>query len=745
MTLLPSSAPFADLTLETSAFTGTAPPPRMLHSHAPLDFSYPLPYGARAHDDGVHFTVFSRSATGMRVLLYPHVHAQEPSEIIHLRRDTDRWGDVWSVFVPGLKTGQLYHFQADGPSDPVTGQRFDSRARLVDPYAQALAGDFQANADGIIRPPRCVVVEEHFDWQGDRHLRRRLADTVIYELHVAGFTKSPTAEVTRPGTYLGLIEKIPYLKALGVTAVELMPVHEFPILDWTGFPPERFNYWGYDPLAFFAPHRGYAAAAEPGAQVREFKQMVRELHKAGIEVILDVVFNHTCEGNELGPTLSFKGLENRVYYMLENGGQHYRNYSGCGNTVNGNHPVCRELIFHCLRHWVLNYHVDGFRFDLASILSRNRDGELIPNPPLVEVIAEDPLLADTKIIAEAWDAAGGYQVGTFATLRWAEWNGRYRDDIRRYWRGDAGMTGALATRLAGSSDLYQTSGRLPYHSINFVTSHDGFTLNDLVSYTRKHNLANGEQNRDGDNNNLSVNMGVEGPSDDPAIDRLRLRMLKNFLATLLLSQGVPMINAGDEFRRTQGGNNNAWCQDNETSWLDWRLVRENAELVRFVSRLTALRFAEPTLRQRTFLTGLPRAAEDLPDVSWYGTNGETADWSRLKSCLSCLLAAATPASMASTEGTNGDASGSRGTHDVMILTNAGKENQYFQAPAIAKGRAWRIVIDTSAVAPGDIIEVPHAAKANHAIDELTLRAAPMASFPLLVAARSLVCLMASEA
>jgi len=405
----------------------------------------------------------------MRVLLYDAVTDTEPAEVISLDPATDRWGDIWSILVPGIAPGQLYHFQADGPFAPEVGQCFDGKARLVDPYARALAGDFLVADDGTLVPPKSVVVDDTFDWQGDRHLKRPLADTVIYELHVRGFTASPSSGVAHPGTYLGVIEKIPYLKSLGVTAVELMPVHEFPS---TAIPPleGRGNYWGYDPIAFFAPHRGYAAGTEPGCQVREFKEMVRALHAAGIEVILDVVFNHTAEGNELGPTLSFKGLENRVYYMLADGGSRYRNYSGCGNTVNGNHPIVRELIFLCLRHWVHDFHIDGFRFDLASILSRDRNGDILPNPPIVELITEDPLLADTKIIAEAWDAAGAYQVGSFASLRWAEWNGKYRDDVRRYWRGDHAQTGHLATRLAGSSDLYGDDDRQPYHSINFVTS-----------------------------------------------------------------------------------------------------------------------------------------------------------------------------------------------------------------------------------------------------------------------------------
>jgi isoamylase len=457
-------------------------------------------------------------------------------------------------------------------------------------------------------------------------LRRRLSESIIYELHVRGFTASKNSGVSHPGTYLGVIEKIPYLQSLGVTAIELMPVHEFPIKDIYGNPPERLNYWGYDPIALFAPHRGYAAGRTPGCQVREFKEMVQALHRAGIEVILDVVFNHTAEGNECGPILSLKGLENRVYYMLENGGRNYRNYTGCGNTLNGNHPIVRELIFHCLRYWVHTYHIDGFRFDLASILTRDRNGNMLPNPPVVEAISEDPLLADTKIIAEAWDAAGAYQVGTFAAARWAEWNGRYRDDVRRFWRGDPHMIGAMATRLAGSSDLYQPGGRSPYHSINFLTSHDGFPLNDLVSYNHKHNGANGEGNRDGDNNNLSCNCGLEGPSWRSDVAKTRLRQIKNMLATLLLSQGVPMILAGDECRRTQQGNNNAYCQDNEISWFDWRLIRKHRALRRFVQTLIAFRKAEPAVRHNDFLTSvgtMPKAARStgLPtrgrwDVCW---------------------------------------------------------------------------------------------------------------------------------
>ncbi|MBI1902026.1 MAG: glycogen debranching protein GlgX [Planctomycetia bacterium] len=658
-------------------------------SHPDFDFTHPLSYGALVWEKGVQFVVFSRSATAMRVLLYDKVADTEPVEVIAFHRDADRWGDVWSLFVPGIGKGQLYHFQADGPFDPSRGQRFDPRARLMDPYAKALAGDFQPGDDGIIRPPKCVVIDDHFDWQGDRHLRRRLSETVIYELHVRGFTRSPSSGAANPGTYLGLIEKIPYLKSLGVTAVELMPVHEFPILDWYGQPRQPVNYWGYDPLAFFSPHRGYACSQEPGAQVREFKQLVMALHQAGIEVILDVVFNHTCEGNEQGPTLSFKGLENRVYYMLDSQGG-YRNYSGCGNTVNGNHPIVRELIFNCLRHWVLNYHVDGFRFDLASILSRNRRGELIPEPPLVELIAEDPLLADTKIIAEAWDAAGAYQVGSFANSRWSEWNGRFRDDVRRFWRGDEDTVGALATRLAGSSDLYEQSGRRPFHSINFVTSHDGFTLHDLVSYEQKHNEANGEEDNDGENHNFCCNYGVEGPTRRRAVVAVRRRQVRNFLATLMLSQGVPMLLAGDECLRSQHGNNNAYCQDNEMSWFHWRLVKRHADLVRFCQALIAFRKSEPTVRRIRFLRGQPEAPGALPDVAWFGPDGAAPDWHGSKNCLGYLLAATPPQD-----------SQSAGRH-VLVLTNATEEAVEFKLPDVAQELAWRLFVDTAAKPPLDI-------------------------------------------
>lgn len=664
-------------------------------------FEYALPYGAEPMDGGVRFRFFSRSAREMRILFYDSPQDLHPSQVVPLYPETNRWGDVWTLFVPERGVGTLYHIQADGPFLPEEGLRFDRTARLIDPYAKALAGPYLFTEDKILVPPKCVVVSDHFDWRGDRHLRYRMADSVIYEMHVRGFTRSESADSVYAGTYRGVAEKIPYLKSLGVTAVELMPVHEFLASDpftAEGKTP-RVNYWGYDPVAFFAPHREYASDPAPGGQVREFKEMVFALHQAGIEVILDVVFNHTAEGNEHGPTLSFKGLENPVYYILERDRQFYSNYTGCGNTVNGNHPVTRELIFNCLRYWVHNFHIDGFRFDLASILSRDRSGNLMTNPPIVEMIAEDPLLADTKIIAEAWDAAGAYQVGNFSTTRWAEWNGRYRDDVRRFWRGDSFMTNLLATRVAGSSDLYKPGGRAPYHSINFITSHDGFTLNDLVSYNEKHNEANGEQNRDGDNNSFSCNYGVEGPTDDSVVEGFRKRQMRNFLATLLFSHGVPMLLMGDECRRTQDGNNNAYCQDNELSWMDWEMIGKNADLVRFVSSLIRFRRSEPTLRRREFLTGQPEDLEaDFPDVSWFRNDGRTFDWTDT-SCptLACMFAAV-PSSEKAGDWPEGEL---RSNHLLLIYHN-GQEPVTFRLPEELRTLSWRLFVNTAAESPNDI-------------------------------------------
>ena len=662
-----------------------------MHSSPLFRFSYQLPFGAILREGGVQFSVVSRMASSMKLLLYDKPEDPDPVKTIPFNPTVNRWGDVWTIFLEGIEPGQLYHFQADGPFLPEKGLRFQPKARLIDPYAKALCGDFLPHKDGIIRPPKCVVVDDSFDWSGEHHLRRDLANSIIYELHVGGFTRDPSSGVMHPGTYLGLIEKIPYLKSLGITTIELMPVHEFPINSPDGTADNHQNYWGYDPIAFFAPHRGYAVSKEPGAQVREFKQMVRAMHAADIEVLLDVVFNHTAEGNEWGPTLSMKGLDNRAYYLLDGKGN-YRNYSGCGNTVNGNHPLTRELIFSCLRHWVQNYHIDGFRFDLASILSRDRGGNLVANPPVLEDIAEDPRLSETKIIAEAWDAAGAYQVGSFGSERWAEWNGHFRDDVRRFWRSDSGMAPSLATRMTGSSDLYMSSNRPPTASINFITAHDGFTLNDLVSYNQKHNKANGEDDRDGENNNLSYNCGIEGETDNDDVNRLRRRQIKNYITTLMFSQGVPMISAGDEVCRTQRGNNNAWCQNNPISWFDWKLLEKNQDVLRFASALIRTRRSEPQMRRGRYLIGEKLRPSNLLDVAWFSPDGENVDWYSGVNRLSILL--------------SGDSrSGEHpGHHHFLIFINGTPDPARFIFPRATRldELNWRLFVDTSADTPNDI-------------------------------------------
>ena len=680
---------------------------------------YQLPYGAQPTNGGVEFSFASKSATGARVLLYSDAQDVEPCRVISLDMERNRLGHVWRAFVPNLHAGTLYHFQLDGPCAHERGLYFDSRAPLIDPYARALAGDFLPKIDGVCQPPKCVVIDDAFDWEGDHPIRRAFADEVIYELHVRGFTQSPSSGVEKPGTYLGLIEKIPYLQKLGVTAIELMPVHEFPRNASSGEWKERANYWGYDPIAFCAPHRGYAWNPAPGAQVSEFKEMVKAFHRAGLEVYLDVVLNHTAEGGAQGDVFTLKGFESQNYYMMRPDGS-FLNYSGCGNTVNGNHPWTRELIFSCLRSWVCNYHIDGFRFDLASILSRDRNGNLVWNPPIIETISEDPILAETKVIAEAWDAAGAYQVGSFASVRWAEWNGRYRDDVRRFWRGDDWSRGSFATRFCGSSDLYKARGRKPTCSVNFVTAHDGFTLNDLTSYNYKHNYANGEDNRDGENSNISYNFGVEGETDDAKVNELRTRQMKNFLGSLLLSQGVPMILMGDEVKRTQRGNNNAYCQDSELSWFDWKQVEKNADLVRFVSAFIKLRRREASLRRRDFFTGEPQTPGGNPDVVWFDQRGGRVDWNAAQpSAFACFISAIDPkidpgfmeefkraSALLSAELPFNviDEIVPTSSRHVVLFFNASAHSQTFYFPAMLKhpDLLWTLFADTGGESPYDV-------------------------------------------
>ncbi len=655
----------------------------------------PLPLGVHDCFDGFNFALFSRHSIGVTLLLFDDAQSAHPCASFELNPARHRTGDIWHIVVDGVRFGQAYGYQVNGRFAPEEGLRFDASKVMLDPYALAVSGVHQGGgeripqaANGSSPPalaesasfPKCLLVPHRFDWQETCRPKTPWSETVIYEMHVRGFTAHPSASAASPGTFLGVIEKIPHLRELGITAVELMPVHEFNGNEIDRIDPSTGallkNYWGYSSVAFFAPREGYAT--RPGAQVAEFKTMVRELHRGGIEVILDVVFNHTAEGDERGPTLSFRGIDNPIYYMLAPDPRYYLNYSGCGNTLNCNHPVVRDFVIDCLRYWAAEMQVDGFRFDLASILGRDSDGTLLASPPLLERIAEDPVLRDVKLIAEAWDAAGAYQVGNFSGRRWSEWNGRFRDDVRRFWRGDSGMTGALASRLCGSADLYQRAGREPINSINFVTSHDGFTLADLVSYQHKHNEANGEGNRDGENQNYNANHGVEGPSADPAIRALRMRQSKNLMATLLLARGVPMILGGDEFARSQNGNNNAYCQDNATSWFDWDSVRREAPMLRFVRAVIALRRRHPVLREDHFYR--------TDEIAWFGVGGQPPDWNGPSSALGCVIR------------------GPQGSAAFCLLFNAGTENAAFTLPPAPSNTEWRVAIDTCAESPDDIAD-----------------------------------------
>jgi glycogen operon protein len=652
---------------------------------------HPTPLGATVRPGGVNFSIFSRHATDVHLVICSP-WSFEPIAEFRLDPRRNRTGDIWHAFVPGARAGTIYGWRVDGPSGGPL-HRFDGRTVLIDPFARALTGAEHwgrrhPDEPAGIRPRRSVVVDDEFDWADDHPLNIHLADTLIYEMHVRGFTRHESSGVEHPGSFQAVIDKIPYLKELGVTAVELMPVAEFEELDnerrnpLTGEP--LLKYWGYDPIVFFAPKASYATRPEPALAVREFKHLVKALHAAGIEVLLDVVFNHTAEGNELGPTLSLRGFENSAYYIIDRRTGGYMNYSGCGNTVNANHPAVRTMILEALRYWVTEMHVDGFRFDLASILGRGQDGSPLANPPLIERIAGDPVLANTKLIAEAWDAAGLYQVGTFPNWgRWAEWNGKFRDDLRRFVRGDGGLVGSIATRLAGSSDLYSDDGRAPYHSVNFVTSHDGFTLRDLVSYSRRYNDANGEQGRDGTSDDYPWNCGHEGEGAPREVETLRARQQRNLAALMLLSQGVPMILAGDEMGRTQGGNNNAYCQDNPVSWLDWRLLERNRDLFRFFKVLIRYRHAHPILRRRTFFDPPPASAGE---IGWHGPKLNRPDWSADSRTVSMHLL------------------GGRHDHDLLVIANMQENRQRFELPTPSAGKRWHRFVDTSLPSPLDAAE-----------------------------------------
>jgi glycogen operon protein len=649
------------------------------------------PLGANIFDGGVNFCIFSRNCTAMELLLFDDADAAGPSRIIRLDPSRNRTFYYWHVFVPGIAAGQLYGYRAFGPFDPDEGHRFDGTKVLVDPYARAVTigkgydreaargpGDNTASClKSVVMDPR------NYDWEGDKPLCRPLAESVIYEMHVAGFTRHPNSGVPekRRGTYAGLIDKIPYLQELGVTAIELLPIQCFdPSLD-----PKRRDYWGYNPIAFFAPHAGYSCDSCGLGPVNEFRSMIKAMHRAGIEVILDMVFNHTSEGDANGPTLSFRGLENKAYYLLDPKTHQYANFTGCGNTVNGNHSIVRRMILDCLRYWVQIMHVDGFRFDLASVLARDEEGQPLRSPPVLWEIESDPVLAGCKLIAEAWDAAGLYQVGTFVGHRWAEWNGQYRDDIRRFVKSEPGTVRHLASRIAGSPDLYPHPDRDPHRSINFVTCHDGFTLNDLVSYDRKHNEANGENNRDGSDGNYSWNCGVEGPTERPDIDELRLRQIKNFFTVLLLSHGTPMMLMGDEVRRTQGGNNNAYAQNNDTSWFDWLAVKKHDGLFRFVQGLIRLRKGHRVFDAPRFWVEADEDRLGRPEITWDGVALHRPDFGDASHTLAFEIRSA-----------------DGGSEHLYVILNAYWEPLRFALPGLPRGRCWLRVVDTHLPSPQDL-------------------------------------------
>ena len=650
----------------------------------------PFPIGATEVEGGVNFSVFSKNSTKLELLLFENDKATIPSEVIEFDPVENRTGFYWHIFIPGVKAGQIYGYLVHGPFQPNKGHRFNPEKLLLDPYSKSVVipADYRrsrAKGQGshIGEAMKSVVVETvSYNWEDDRHPRHPFAKTIIYELHVGGFTKNPNSGLAdhQRGTYAGLIEKIPYLKELGITAVELLPVFQFDVQD---APDGLTNYWGYSPVSFFAPHREYSSDKTPLGPINEFRDMVKALHKADIEVLLDVVYNHTAEGAEDGPTFCFRGIENKAYYLMEPEDYGYTNFAGTGNTVNANHSVVRRMIMDSLRFWVADMHVDGFRFDLASILSRDEFGKPQINPPILWEIESDPVLAGTKLIAEAWDASGLYQVGSFVGDRWKEWNGKFRDDVRKFIKGETHSLKQFVSRLLASPDLYLHREQHPELSVNFVTCHDGFTLNDLVSYNQKHNEANKEDNRDGSDQNFSWNCGIEGPSTDPVIEQLRVQQIKNFLTITVLSFGTPMLLMGDEVRRTQHGNNNAYCQDNELSWFDWALVEKNNELLRFVKLLNAMRLErnlgdEANLSLSEFL--------QFRDVVWHGVRLNHPDWSPSSHSIGFTVLTY------------------ENIYVLHVMINAYSEDLDFEVPQISEAseKSWHRLIDTSMESPEDI-------------------------------------------
>ncbi len=644
-----------------------------------------IKYGAILKKNGVLFSIFSRNASKAWIVLFKDKNGKSPDYVFELNKKTNRIGDVWYVFIEGISEGWHYLWKMDGVFNPESGLLFNKDALLLDPYAKAITGiiesypeDKNNKSQKYFSEPdnmaKCIVCSNNFDWEDDKPLNIPLKNTIIYETNLRGLTIHKSSGVKSPGTYGGLIEKIPYFKELGITAIELLPINEFSLYNDNRKKPNSNevlnNYWGYNTLGFFAPNGRYASMA--GKQIVEFKQMVKELHKAGLELIIDIVFNHSVEGDKSDKILSFKGIDNNIYYMTDTKTGDYLDYTGCGNTFNANHPIVSDFILDCLHYWVLEMHVDGFRFDLASALNRDEKGNLLDYSPLIKRIEESPLLRDTKIIAEAWDAGGGYQVGGFKG-RWAEWNGKYRDDIRKFWRGDDGSLGNFATRITGSSDLF-SNGRKPQQSINFIFSHDGYTMWDWLSYNKKHNLENGHNNEDGDNNNFNFNHGVEGETTDHKINQLRIKQAKNLLTTLFLSLGTPMINGGDEFLRTQKGNNNPYCQDNEISWFNWEFIEKNREIFGFFKEIIKLRKSLSSFFDRNFYKE-HKDKKDI-DIIWFGPEKNPPDWKGKNLAIGVLLK-------------------NIEQQKIIILFNSNNINVSFDLP-IGKN-IWQKIIDTNMI------------------------------------------------
>jgi isoamylase len=680
----------------------------------------PFPLGATWDGKGTNFSIFSEVAERVELCLFDE-HGREAR--LNL---PERTAFCWHGYLRGVGPGQRYGFRVHGPWDPARGHRCNPAKLLVDPYARAIAGQIDWNRtlfpyplagddlqrdelDSAPHMPKSVVVDDRFDWEGDQPLRRKLHETVVYEVHLKGFTKRhPDIPEAVRGTYAGLAHPaaVEHLLFLGVTAVELLPIHQF-IHEQHQLDKGLRNYWGYHSLGYFAPHGEYSSSGDTGGQVREFKEMVKALHAAGLEVILDVVYNHTGEGNHLGPMLCLKGIDNQAYYRtVEGDPRFYMDYTGTGNSLNMRHPHSLMLVMDSLRYWVQHMHVDGFRFDLASTLARER-GDVDPLSAFFDIIHQDPTLSGIKLIAEPWDIGeGGYQVGNFP-VRWCEWNGKYRDTVRDYWRGEGGTMAEFASRFTGSADLYEDDGRRPYASVNFVTAHDGFTLRDLVSYNEKHNEANGEGNNDGEGHNRSWNCGAEGPTDDPAVNRLRARQQRNFLTTLLLSQGIAMLLGGDELGRTQEGNNNAYCQDNEVSWFDWDQADD--ELLEFTRRLIRIQAEHPVFRRRGWFKGRPVRGAGVSDIAWFRPDGEEMsdqDWGEAHAKSFAVFL-------------NGDAlrelddDGCPVRDDsFLLLFNAHDEPLNFRMPAASFGKSWSVLIDTAA----DLGAQPCSAGAGEHID-----------------------------